>query len=99
MCGRYTLKTTPELVADQFHFEELADLKPRYNIAPSQLVASVRMTPGSTTREGVMLKWGLIPSWAKDPAIGMKLINARAETVAEKPRCIDHSKASLLARI
>jgi len=85
MCGRYTLKTAPELVADQFQFEELSDLKPRYNIAPSQLVASVRMTSGSTTREGVMLKWGLIPSWAKDPAIGMKLINARAETVAEKP--------------
>jgi len=85
MCGRYTLKTTPDVVADQFHFEELSDLKPRYNIAPSQLVACVRITSGSTTREGSILRWGLIPSWAKDPAIGMKLINARAETVAEKP--------------
>jgi len=85
MCGRYTLKATPEVVADQFHFEELSDLKPRYNIAPSQLVACVRVTSGSTTREGGMLRWGLIPSWAKDPAIGVKLINARAETVAEKP--------------
>lgn len=86
MCGRYTLKTTPAVViADQFHFEELSDIKPRYNIAPSQAVVSVRMNSGSTTREGVMLKWGLIPSWAKDPAIGMKLINARAETVADKP--------------
>jgi len=85
MCGRYTLKATPEVVADQFHFEELAEISPRYNIAPSQLVACVRITSGSTTREGGMLRWGLIPSWAKDPAIGMKLINARAETVAEKP--------------
>lgn len=85
MCGRYTLKATPGVVADQFRFEELSDLTPRYNIAPSQPVVSVRMNSGSTTREGVMLKWGLIPSWAKDPAMGMKLINARAETVAEKP--------------
>lgn len=85
MCGRFSLKTTPEILADEFHFEELLDAKPRYNIAPSQLMASVRLPFGSTTREGVMLRWGLIPSWAKDPAIGMKLINARAETVAEKP--------------
>jgi putative SOS response-associated peptidase YedK len=85
MCGRYTLTAIPEVVANQFQFEELADLTPRYNIAPSQLVASVRNPSGSTRREGVWLRWGLIPSWAKDPAIGMKLINARAETVAEKP--------------
>lgn len=85
MCGRYTLKATPEVVADQFQFEELRDAKPRYNIAPSQLVACVRLRPNSSGREGVMLRWGLIPSWAKDPAIGIKLINARAETVAEKP--------------
>ena len=85
MCGRYTLQAAPALVADHFHFEELAEAKPRYNIAPSQLVACVRLMPGSARREGAMLRWGLIPSWAKDPAIGMKLINARAETVAEKP--------------
>ena len=85
MCGRYTLKATPELVADQFQFEELAEARPRYNIAPSQLVGCVRMMAVSKIWEGVMLRWGLIPSWAKDPAIGQKLINARAETVAEKP--------------
>lgn len=85
MCGRYTLKTTSEVVADQFHFEELSDLKPRYNIAPSQQVLAVRENSGSTSREGVMLKWGLLPSWAKDPSLGMKLMNARVETVAEKP--------------
>jgi len=84
MCGRYTLKTAPEVVADQFQFEQLERLTPRYNITPSQEVACVRKSPGSARQEGVMLRWGLIPSWAKDPAIGMKLINARAETVAEK---------------
>ena len=85
MCGRYTLKTASELVADQFDFEELEEAEPRYNIAPSQPVVCVRMLPGSARREGVMLRWGLIPSWAKDPTIGMKLINARAETVTERP--------------
>ena len=85
MCGRYTLKVITEILADQFDFEELSDANPRYNIAPSQLVACVRLLPKSQNREGIMLRWGLIPSWAKDPAIGMKLINARAETVDERP--------------
>ena len=85
MCGRYTLKTPIEAVADQFQFEELAEAKPRYNIAPSQQVACVRVLPGLTRRVGAMLRWGLIPSWAKEPAMEMKLINARAETVADKP--------------
>ena len=85
MCGRYTLKAIAEILADQFDFEELADAKPRYNIAPAQLVACVRFLPGSQKREGIMLRWGLIPSWATDPDIGMKLINARAETVDERP--------------
>ena len=85
MCGRYTLKVITEILADQFDFEELSDANPRYNIAPSQLVACVRFFPRSQNREGIMLRWGLIPSWAKDPAIGMKLINARAETVDERP--------------
>ena len=85
MCGRYTLKAISEILADQFDFAELPEAKPRYNIAPSQLVACVRSIPRSQSREVVMLRWGLIPSWAKDLAIGMKLINARAETVDERP--------------
>ena len=85
MCGRYTLKAISEILADQFDFTELPEAKPRYNIAPSQLVACVRSIPRSQSREVVMLRWGLIPSWAKDLAIGMKLINARAETVDERP--------------
>jgi putative SOS response-associated peptidase YedK len=60
-------------------------LTPRYNIAPSQLVACVRRNPETTKREWVELQWGLVPSWAKDPGIGHKLINARGERVAEKP--------------
>jgi putative SOS response-associated peptidase YedK len=60
-------------------------LAPRYNIAPSQLVACVRRNPETTKREWVELQWGLVPSWAKDPGIGHKLINARGERVAEKP--------------
>jgi len=85
MCGRYTLKTAPEVLAAQF-FVDLPGLKiPRYNIAPSQMVACVRGMPESDNREGVLLRWGLVPSWAKDLAIGQKLINARGETVAEKP--------------
>ncbi len=60
-------------------------LSPRYNIAPSQLLACVRTNPESQEREFVELKWGLVPSWANDPSIGNKMINARAETVAVKP--------------
>jgi putative SOS response-associated peptidase YedK len=85
MCGRFTLKTTPEVLKDQFKLKNAFKVKPRYNIAPSQQVAGVRMNGEEGDREGVLFRWGLIPAWAKDPAIGMKLINARAETVAEKP--------------
>ena len=60
-------------------------IEPRYNIAPSQPVLAVRLAPESADREVVMFKWGLIPSWAKEPGIGNSLINARADTVAEKP--------------
>ena len=69
MCGRYTLQATPEELAKQFHAEidDASLLKPRYNIAPSQDVAVVRLKPDTTKRELVRLHWGLIPSWAKDP--------------------------------
>jgi putative SOS response-associated peptidase YedK len=75
------------LLAEQFLF----DLEPdqtwplRYNIAPTQEVAAVRLARQRRERQLVALRWGLIPSWAKDPAIGNRMINARAETVAEKP--------------
>ena len=64
---------------------EVGDLPPRYNVAPSQSVAAIVQLPDISKPQLQMLRWGLIPSWAKDPKIGYKLINARAETVAEKP--------------
>ncbi|MEO6201798.1 MAG: SOS response-associated peptidase [Nitrospirales bacterium] len=85
MCGRFTRKESFQQIAEQLGLKFLPQLSPRYNIAPSQLVACVRTNPESQERECVELKWGLVPSWAKDPSIGNKMINARAETVAEKP--------------
>lgn len=84
MCGRFTRKESMEKLADLFGLK-VPLLCPRYNIAPSQLVACVRTNPESNKREFTELKWGLVPSWAKDLGIGNKLINARAETVGEKP--------------
>ncbi len=85
MCGRFTQTATPEVIAEQFAVADSPLFKPRYNIAPSQSVAAIRIDPDTTARKLVMLRWGLIPSWAKDPKIGYQCINAKAETVAEKP--------------
>ena len=85
MCGRYTLTCTPEVLAEEFQLEATPDHQPRYNVAPSQSVVCVRVALPARRCEAITLRWGLIPSWAGDPAMGMKLINARAETVAEKP--------------
>ena len=84
MCGRYTLKTPVDDLARQFEVDEYpSSLTPSYNIAPTQQVATVLVEDGKRKLE--MLHWGLIPSWAGDPAIGNRMINARAETVATKP--------------
>jgi putative SOS response-associated peptidase YedK len=85
MCGRFTRKENLQRLAEQLGLKVIPSLSPRYNIAPSQLVACVRTNPESEEREFTELKWGLVPSWATDPSIGNKLINARGETVAEKP--------------
>lgn len=85
MCGRYSLTTPLEGLRDLFQFSERPNLAPRYNIAPTQQVAAVRLGGEPAERHFVWFKWGLIPSWAKDPAIGSRMINARAETLAEKP--------------
>jgi putative SOS response-associated peptidase YedK len=79
MCGRYSLKTPADQLAEHFRLAKAPSLSPRFNIAPPQMIAVVR---GGTWGQ---VRWGLIPSWAKDPAIGNRMINARAETVAEKP--------------
>ena len=84
MCGRYTLKSPANVLAERFELGEYpSSLTPSYNIAPTQEVAAVVEEDGKRKLE--MLHWGLIPSWAKDPAVGNKMINARAETVSEKP--------------
>jgi len=85
MCGRFTLKTSRAVIAELLGVRKMPELEARYNIAPSQPVLAVRLEPESGEREGALLKWGLIPSWAKEPGIGNSLANARAETVAEKP--------------
>ena len=83
MCGRFTLRTPANIIKDVFGLELLPYFQPRYNIAPSQPVAVVRVEDDE--RRLRMLRWGLVPWWAQDPAIGNRLINARAETVATKP--------------
>lgn len=85
MCGRYTLRVAPGELAELFAVINAFDWSPRYNIAPTQTVAAVRTSRDESGRELALLKWGLIPSWAKDAKIGSSLINARAETVATKP--------------
>jgi putative SOS response-associated peptidase YedK len=83
MCGRYTLHHSIEAIADRFNVTSVAfDQDPRYNIAPTQEVAAVTGDDERTLRG---LVWGLVPFWAKDPQIGNRMINARAETIAEKP--------------
>jgi putative SOS response-associated peptidase YedK len=84
MCGRFTLTSPAETIAEQFQLPEVPSLSPRYNIAPTQPVAAVRRQPGNGGRELAVLRWGLVPFWAKDPKIGSRMINARSETVAEK---------------
>lgn len=84
MCGRFTLHASPEEVAVWFGLSEPPPLAPRYNIAPTQPVGIVRRAPDGG-REWSLVLWGLIPSWAKDPLIGARMINARSETAAEKP--------------
>ena len=85
MCGRFTQTASPEAIAQQFQLQESPLFKIRYNIAPSQSVSAIRMIPDTSSRACVMLRWGLIPSWAKDVKIGAQCINAKAETVAVKP--------------
>lgn len=83
MCGRFTLTIDPSALQEAFPWAVIpTDLEPRFNIAPSQPVAVIPNTGDSTVS---MYKWGLIPSWSKDPSIGDRMINARAESLAEKP--------------
>ena len=84
MCGRYTLTTSKIKIAEEFQIEDikLRELPSHYNIAPSSSVPVLVENPKLTID---LFRWGLIPSWAKDPTIGSRMINARKETLIEKP--------------
>lgn len=83
MCGRFALTADPQVIQETFNLDTVSDVfVARYNIAPSQPIAVIT---NEKPRELDFFKWGLIPSWAKDPTIGNKMINARVETAAEKP--------------
>lgn len=84
MCGRYALNTTAAELIDHFKLLSCPEFGLRFNIAPASQIPIIRFKPDAG-RVGQLVKWGLVPSWSKDPSIGAKLNNARGETVAEKP--------------
>ena len=83
MCGRYAVTSAPEAIRALFGYPEQPNFPPRYNVAPTQPVPIVRMTDGQ--KHFALVRWGLIPPWVKDPAAFSLLINARGETVCDKP--------------
>jgi putative SOS response-associated peptidase YedK len=85
MCGRYRLSRRKQIV--EAHFSSVSgkeDWNPRYNIAPTQPIPIIRQNPKKPVRELSLLRWGLIPSWAKESSRAAKMINARSETAATK---------------
>lgn len=85
MCGRFALRIPPKSIQQHYDLPEIGELPPRYNIAPSQAVAVIRQMPGKSLRQLDLLRWGLVPHWAKDIKISYQMINARAETLSLKP--------------
>jgi putative SOS response-associated peptidase YedK len=85
MCGRFTLEKSIGSLGSLFHIQAVAEQPARYNIAPTQPIVAVRQSEEDREPELVMLRWGLIPAWAKEPAAMPLLINARSETAASKP--------------
>jgi putative SOS response-associated peptidase YedK len=83
MCGRYVITSSPEAFRQLFGYAEQPNFPPRYNVAPTQAVPIVRLNEGK--RQFALMRWGLIPSWVKDPRTFSLLINARGESVVEKP--------------
>jgi len=83
MCGRYVITSTPEAIRALFGYAEHPNFPPRYNVAPTQPIPIVRIAEGK--RQFVLMRWGLIPSWVKDPKGFSLLINARGESVLDKP--------------
>ncbi|CAD5984636.1 Putative SOS response-associated peptidase yoqW [Planktothrix tepida] len=85
MCGRFSLVCSKTAIAQTFNVSSVPDFIPQYNIAPAQTIATIRQDLEQQERQFQLMHWGLIPHWAKDEKIGYKLINARVETVTEKP--------------
>jgi putative SOS response-associated peptidase YedK len=83
MCGRYTVTSAPEAIRALFRYAEQPNFPPRYNVAPTQPIPIVRLVEGK--RQFALVRWGLLPSWVKDPKGFTLLINARGESAAEKP--------------
>lgn len=83
MCGRYTLTASPEALRALLRYDERPNFPPRYNVAPTQPIAIVRIVEGR--RQFALARWGFLPSWVKDPKTFSLLINARGETVRDKP--------------
>jgi putative SOS response-associated peptidase YedK len=93
MCGRYRLSRRKEIIEEQFDTADWQDdWNPRYNIAPTQQVPVIRQHPKEPVRQPSMMRWGLIPHWAKDPSVAMSTINAKSETAATKPAFRDPFK-------
>jgi len=86
MCGRFSQTASPEVIAQQFELIDPPLFNPRYNIAPSQPVVAIRIDPDTTTRRLVQLRWGLIPSWAKDPRSGINVSMRRLRRLQRNPR-------------
>lgn len=84
MCGRFTLKAKPKEVQDELGLPFEPQIQPRYNIAPTQTILAIRANAGGKP-EAVFLRWGLVPSWADELSIASRMINARSETIREKP--------------
>jgi len=93
MCGRYRLSRRKQIIEE--HFDSVSDAEdwsPRYNIAPTQPIPVIRQNPKGPIRELSLMRWGLIPWWAKDASVAAKMINTRAETAATKPAFRDALK-------
>jgi putative SOS response-associated peptidase YedK len=94
MCGRYRLSRRKQVVEEYFGCpSDEPDWSPRYNVAPTQPVAVIRQNPKEPVRELSLMRWGLIPSWAKDSSAAARMINARAETASTKPAFRDAMKS------
>lgn len=92
MCGRFTLTSPGDQIQELFEVKQLPNLEPHYNVAPTDPVLAVRLDDDDA-RSAEMMRWGLIPFWADDPKIGARMINARSETVHEKPAFRDAFKS------